>query len=359
MTMQHSDLRGVTHGDLRGGAHGDLRGGARGDIRGEAHGGVRDAGYREVLDTLSGGSVHRKFDPYLDIDWDSTEFALDPDDPRWILSPDVDPLGSTDWYRGLPTERQIEIGKWRLANTIKVGSAFESILIRGMMQYIMTLPNGAAEFRYCLHEMTEECNHIQMFQELVNRMGVDVPGMRPFFRAVSPFIGVLGGFFPVGLFIGILGGEEPIDHYQKALIREGVNLPPAALRTMEIHIAEEARHISFAGEFLKAHLAHMGPVGRGVAGVTFPLAMRWLAGEIMTPPKSFATRFDVPRDVMAEAFWRSEHSRRTLSGYFGDMRALADDLGLMNRVTRRLWKAMHIDGRPSRYRSEPDRHAAA
>ncbi|SLI07279.1 P-aminobenzoate N-oxygenase AurF [Mycobacteroides abscessus subsp. abscessus] len=27
--------------------------------------------------------------------------------------------------------------------------------------------------------MTEECNHIQMFQELVNRIGDDVPGMRP------------------------------------------------------------------------------------------------------------------------------------------------------------------------------------
>ncbi|MGW0048254.1 AurF N-oxygenase family protein [Nocardia cyriacigeorgica] len=311
--------------------------------------------YRDALHTLSEGSVNRRFDPYLDIDWNSPELALDPKDPRWVLSPEIDPLGATEWYRNQPLDRQIEIGKWRVANSIKVGAAFETILIRGMMQYIMKLPNGSPEFRYCLHEMTEECNHIQMFQELVNRIGVDVPGMRPIFRALSPFIGVAGGYAHVVLFIGILGGEEPIDHFQKALIRDGGNMPPMVLRTMEIHIAEEARHISFAGEFLKAHIAKMNPVSTQVCAIAFPLAMRWLAGEIIAPPRSFAKQFDIPREVIKEAFWRSPQSRKILSGYFGDMRALADEIGLMNPVTRRLWNALGIGGDYSRYRSEPDR----
>ncbi|MEU5410323.1 AurF N-oxygenase family protein [Nocardia asteroides] len=311
--------------------------------------------YREALATLSQGSVDRNFDPYLDIDWDSPELALDPDDVRWVLSPDVDPLGATQWYRDQPLDRQIAIGKWRIANTIKVGAAFESILIRGMMQYIMKLPNGSPEFRYCLHEMTEECNHIQMFQELVNRIGVDVPGMRPMFRALSPLIGVAGGYAHAILFIGILGGEEPIDHYQKAVIREGASMPPMVLRTMEIHIAEEARHISFAGEFLAAHIGRMGKFNRGACSVAFPIAMRWLAGEIMAPPRSFAREFDIPREVIEQAFWKSEHSRRILTGYFGDMRKLADDLGLMNPVARSLWHALGVDGPASRYRSEPER----
>ncbi|MEV5648043.1 diiron oxygenase [Nocardia sp. NPDC052254] len=311
--------------------------------------------YREALAILSEGSVHRNFDPYLDIDWDTPELAIDPDDPRWVLSPELDPLGGTAWYRALPLERQIEIGKWRIANVIKVGAAFESILIRGMMQYIMKLPNGAPEFRYCLHEMTEECNHIQMFQELINRIGVDVPGMRPLFRATSPLIGVLGGYAHTVLFIGILAGEEPIDHYQKAVIREGATMPPAVLRTMQIHIAEEARHISFAGEFLKVHIERMGPIGTALCGLAFPITMRWLAGQIMAPPASFAREFDIPREVIDEAFWNSPHSRRILSGYFGDMRKLADELGLMNPVTRKLWSLLHVDGEPSRYRGEPER----
>jgi hypothetical protein len=283
--------------------------------------------------------------------------AIDPVDPKWVLNPEIDPLGHTSWYKSLPLDRQIEIGKYRMANAIKVGGAFESILIRGLMQYAMKLPNGSPEFRYCMHEMTEECNHIQMFQELVNRIGVDVPGMRPFFRMLSPIVGVAGGYAHYILMIGILGGEEPIDHYQKQLIRSGVPMPPTVQRVMEIHIAEEARHISFAGEFLKAHRTKMSPLTATVCAVTFPLAMRWLAGEIMTPPPAFAKEFDVPAEVMHDAFWHSPGSRKIMSSYFNDVRALATELGFMNRATKRLWKLMGIDGEPSRFRGEPLREA--
>jgi hypothetical protein len=46
-----------------------------------------------------------------------------------------------------------------------------------------------------------------------------------------------------------------------------------------------------------------------------------------------------------------------MASYFGDMRALAAELGFMNRLTRRLWKLCGIDGEPSRYRGEPGREA--
>jgi hypothetical protein len=225
------------------------------------------------------------------------------------------------------------------------------------MQYAMKLPNGSPEFRYCLHEMTEECNHIQMFQELVNRIGTDVPGMRPTFRALSPLIGVAGGYAHSILMIGILGGEEPIDHYQKALIRSGRGIPEPVLRVMEIHIAEEARHISFAAEFLKAHRERMGPVTSQICAIAFPLAMRWLAGEIMTTPRGVARQLGIPDEVYKEAFWRSPTSKKIMGSYFGDMRALATELGWMNPLTRRLWKLMGIAGEPSRYRGEPEREA--
>ncbi|WP_433327763.1 AurF N-oxygenase family protein [Spirillospora sp. CA-294931] len=316
---------------------------------------AQSTGYGEFLRTLSNGSVHRRFDPYLDIPWDSPEFAVDPSDPRWIL-PDCDPLGAHPWYRALPEDRKIAIGLWRIANVQKVGLAFESVLIRGMMQYAMRLPNGSPEFRYCLHEMTEECNHIQMFQELVNRIGADVPGMKAPYRATSHFWH-LGAYLPVIFFIGILAGEEPIDHFQKSVIREGADRPPVLLRTMEIHIAEEARHISFAHRFLNEHVARQTRLGRGVTSIAYPLIMRWLAGAIMAPPRRLAKEYGIPRKVMREAFWRRDESRAIMREYFGDVRMLAHELGLMNPVSRAVWKACHIDGRPSRFRGEPHRPA--
>ncbi len=316
-----------------------------------------DAGYREMLQTLSEGSVHVHFDPYEDIAWDSPELAIDPQDPLWVLSPTLDPLGATAWYQGLPQARQIEIGKARLMNAMRVGAAFESMLIRGLMQYVVALPNGSPEFRYCLHEMTEECNHIQMFQELVNRVGVDVPGMRRRLRLASPFIGGALAAMPVALMVSILAGEEPIDHYQKAIMREGGEVPPAVLRTMEIHIAEEARHISFAHEFVRLYVPRLSRTQRFALSIYFPLAMRIAAEEIMTPPGALARRYDIPRDVFREAFWRSPKSRAIMGSYFGDMRSLAEEVGLMNRTSRGVWKRLGIAGEPSRYRGEPDRRA--
>ena len=143
-----------------------------------------DAEYVDMLTTLSEGSVRRNFNPYTDIDWNSPEFAVVDNDERWIL-PATDPIGRHGWYKAQPRERQIEIGMWRQANVAKVGLHFESILIRGLMEYAFWVPNGSPEYRYCLHEAVEECNHTMMFQEMVNRIGADVPGMPRLLRWIS------------------------------------------------------------------------------------------------------------------------------------------------------------------------------
>ena len=41
------------------------------------------------------------------------------------------------------------------------------------------------------------------------------------------------------------------------------------------------------------------------------------------------------------------------------MRSLSEELGLMNRVGRWVWKRCGIDGEAARYRGVPDREAVA
>ncbi len=313
--------------------------------------------YREMLGVLSEGSVHVHFDPYEDIDWDSPELAVDPHDSRWVLDPEVDSLGAHPWYQAQPLEMQVEIGRRRVANAIKVGAAFESVLIRGLMHYAMELPNGSPEFRYCMHEMTEECNHIQMFQELVNRIGEDVPGPRPHFRLLMPLAAFFGGYTPLVFMIGILGGEEPIDHYQKSLMRTGRPMQPTMQRVMQIHIAEEARHISFADAFLRFHLPRQSRVTQALLAVAFPVIMAWLCDEIMRPPYKLYADLGMPRAVYNEALKRGTKRDEITAFYFADMRRLCEETGLMTRAGRRMWKRLGIYGDPSRFRGEPDRTA--
>ena len=242
-----------------------------------------DQAYVDMLSTLSEGSVRRNFNPYTDIDWDSPEFAVVPDDERWIL-PGTDPIGRHPWYSRSRVERQIEIGMWRQANVAKVGLHFESILIRGLMNYAFWVPNGSPEYRYCLHESVEECNHTMMFQEMVNRIGADVPGMPRLLKWLSQVIPLAAGPLPIVFFFGVLAGEEPIDHTQKSILREGGNgraLHPIMERVMAIHVAEEARHISFAHEYLRKRVPHLPRRKRFWLSLHVPIIMRVLCQAIV------------------------------------------------------------------------------
>jgi hypothetical protein len=310
--------------------------------------------YAEILRSLSQASVDRNFDAFVDVPWDHPDFQVRPDDPRWVLPADVDPLGGHPWYRAQSLQRQIEIGQWRQANILKVGLQFENILIRGIMQYVFTLPNGSAEYRYLTHEATEECHHTQMFQETVNRIGAPVKGMPWLMRAVAGLLPWAGSAVPYAFFIGVLAGEEPIDHTQKAILRSSNGVPPVLSRVMQIHVAEEARHISFAHHYIRRNAPRLGRGEKVVMSLLFPVIMRVLCDVIMVPSKEFRKEFDIPKSVMKDLWWRSPESRERLQELFGDVRMLADQAGLRrSRMSRLMWRLCRIDGRPSRYRSEP------
>ncbi|MGW4631491.1 AurF N-oxygenase family protein [Nocardia sp. NPDC004415] len=317
--------------------------------------------YAEKLLMLSEASVDRHFDPFEDIDWDNPEFDPDYKPERWILVTSADPIGRHPWYQSLPQDVKIEIGKVRQANVAKVGLQFEAILIIGMMQHIFNLKNNDPEFRYCSHEMIEEHNHTLMFQEMVNRVA-DVPGMNPLVRQLRHLAAPVGALMPNLFFMAVLAGEEPIDHIQKDILRSGDDIHPIMRGVMAIHVAEEARHISFAHEFLKKNVPAQRPFNKFVLSIAMPTIMFILGRAIATPPKSFFKQFDMPAEVRKELFYGSKEAKQVFADYFIDVRALADEVGLMNPVAKRVWKLLGIDGPSSRYRSEPKRsvkHAVA
>ena len=315
--------------------------------------------YFDRVEALSEATVRLRFDPYVDIDWDAPENALDANDPRWQLDPGTAPLAATDWYAQQPLQRRIDMGRWVTANNLKTTIQFEMMLIRGVIHYSGKLPNGSPVFRYLLHELIDECNHIQMFQEFVNRTGEDVPGMRRASRIIGPILGFLGGYISILHFIAILCGEQPL-HYQQTLQHRGAaNVPPLLNKVTYIHLAEEARHITFADDHLAEEMGRAGWFKRVSCAIAFPILLRWLVGESVGPPRTFARQFGVPRRVFKTAYWRSAHSRRVMAESAADVRRIADDLGLRTVWTRWMWRLLGIEGPTPRYRGEPDRSSAA
>ena len=87
--------------------------------------------------------------------------------------------------------------------------------------------------------------------------------------------------------------------------------------------------------------------------VVTPILMRWLSQVILVPSKQARRDMGIPRRVLKDVYWRDAESRAMLRDLFGDVRMLADNAGLMNAFSRRVWRLLRIDGRPSRFRSEP------
>ena len=312
--------------------------------------------YHDALRTLAQASVEQHFEAFRDIAWDDPDFAIDPTDERFILS-DADEVGRHRWYKALPVERQIEVGIHRYAQVAKVGRQFEQILIGGLMNYLVSMENNNPEFRYAMHEVTEETHHIQMFQETVNRSGANVYGAPRALVRMAPLICSIGAWFPELFFVGILAGEEPIDHLQKSIMRSGGS-HPLVDRVMQIHIAEEARHIGFAHQYLEQHLPDLNPIKRQVLAFLFPLIMRGLCDVIMVPSKPDRQAMGIPPEVAREIWWNSPSSEKLLRDLFADVRMLADNLGIRKGPVRWVWRRLGIDGPPARFRGAPSTASA-
>ena len=101
-----------------------------------------------------------------------------------------------------------------------------------------------------------------MFQELVDRSGMDVRGIPQPLRLLAEAVPLLARRAPALFFFFVLGGEDPIDHAQKQYLRAH-DPHPLVEQVMRIHVTEEARHISFARTYLKREVPKMGRARRG------------------------------------------------------------------------------------------------
>jgi hypothetical protein len=309
---------------------------------------VREKDHRSyvgVIERLSKASVDKHWEAYSDIPWEDPEYLLDSCDPRWIL-PSIDRLGRTEWYRSQPETVQAQIGLWRVATTMKVGLQFENLLKRGLLSYAYKLPNGSPEFRYVLHETTEECHHAMMFQEFVNRTNMPIKGMP---RSVD----IIAQMFPHTqrlstelFFIFVLSGEDPIDYFQRQTIKSDQDLHPLQEKIMRIHIAEEARHISFARHYLKHRVPRISWLRRKLLSIATPLILGVMARIILAPNPAMIKYFNIPKDVIREAYQDDDGWDQDMKNSVSKVREMAAELKMVDPVSRRIWAAVGLWAEP-------------
>jgi len=304
-------------------------------------GSVRSEAYTALVERLSRASVSKHFDAYEDVDWDAPEHHVDAADPRFERTTD-DPLGATAWYRALPQATRARLGLHLVACQVSLGIEFENTLKVGLLQFAKEVGHEAPEFRYAYHEVIEEAQHSLMFRELVQRMALPVPRLPWIDRVGSRRVGRLGRTFPELFFLFVLGGEEPIDFAQRQTLLGGRDVHPLMRRVMQIHITEEARHIRFAREYLRRNVPALPLHKRASLALQAPFLLADMTRRMLRPPAYLVRAYDMPPDVVAEAYTRNPRHRAMVLDSLASVRALCAELGLVTHRTRPLWRGLGV-----------------
>ncbi len=301
----------------------------------------QDYRFTELLRRLSHQSVVKHFDAYADVDWDHPDYAIDPRDPRWELDSGSG-LAGTDWYRSLPAETRARIGLHGITSNMKAGLQFENVLKRGLLEYAFRLPDGSPEFRYVYHEVIEEAQHSLMFQEFVNRTGLETPGLPWELRLGSRNVVGLARRFPALFFVFVLGGEDPIDHVQRTVLRSDKEIHPLLERIMRIHVTEEARHLSFARSYLRTNVPKLPAWRRRVMAMQAPVILATEASVMLRPPRHLVRTYGVPDAVLREAYGPGSQNRQDAKDSLRKVRNLLVELGLVMPAAKHLWQRLGI-----------------
>jgi hypothetical protein len=302
---------------------------------------LTDEAFANLIDRLNTQSLEKHHDAYLDVPWDDPAYSIDPTDPRFARVGEG-LFGATPWWDGLDEATRSRIGLHLVAIRMRSGVVFENILSRGLLAYAARLDNGDPEFRYTYHEVIEESQHSLMFQEFVNRTGLDTGRLPLRMRLGSARVVKLATRFPELFFVFVLGGEDPIDHVQRRNLKEGDN-HPLLERIMRIHVTEEARHLSFARHHLKRSVAALPRWKRRVLSYAAPLILAQMADQMMGVPSHMIDEYDIPDEAVAAVRDDPRH-RAEVRESLAKVVRLLDECGLRGPGPRRLWRRLGLEG---------------
>lgn len=218
---------------------------------------------RSVAERLNAASAARRWYPFADdvIDWSV------PLDDHWAYMPAGHSLFSgTDLLdHCAPSERSF-VERWEMTQFMRNIGHGEHLLNQGILAMLWHVDPYDPSYRYLLHEVAEECQHMAMFNQWV-RMNDDIEtvgaGEASWAKTLGQFTEGLAVRSPEAFWVNVLLFEFVGDDFNQAM-RAGTGelgrpLHPVLVGIGVTHTAEEARHIGYARRWLEEGMA--GVVG--------------------------------------------------------------------------------------------------
>jgi para-aminobenzoate N-oxygenase AurF len=285
----------------------------------------------ELVERLSEAATKKSFDPIKDIDWE------EPFDLERFYMPEQDlSLYDTPIYVTLSHQARIRLSLHEAASAMATGIWFENILKHKFLDYLYDGDPHEPNFRFMLHEVADECHHSTMFGEFIRRSGA------PFYpvRWWAKWGGhIMKEAVPkASVFIGILAAEELMDYFNRSAMNNP-DVHPTVRRISQIHVIEEARHISYARNYLANDFPRLGGLMRARVLVGAPIIAAVIVSQIISP-EVYKT-LGLPEDSHRCAL-DSPHRKRLLQAAGEKFMAFLQEIGVVTAYTRPAWKMTRL-----------------
>lgn len=205
-------------------------------------------------------SARRRWFPFDDdvIDWAT------PYDATWAYMPaEHSAFSGADWYESRPVEERAFLERWEVTQLIRNIAHGEHLLNMGILAMLWQVDPYDPSYRFLLHEVAEECQHMAMFNEWVRRNDdIDAigAGEAGWGQEIARFTEDIAVRLPEAFWVNVLLFEFVGDCFNAALRGgpdgeaqpDGRRMHPTLVGIGVAHTAEEARHIGYARAWLRA-----------------------------------------------------------------------------------------------------------
>lgn len=212
--------------------------------------------------------------------------------------PTWDPLLHAPHLQGDLTEGAA--GLRRSLAFFRAGVALETILRAGLVPLAARFPEGHPVRGYIAWELAEEEQHSAMFTWFCDLAGPGLPDHEAIDGQDLERLSRFGRDEPATFVLHVLLGEMAFDRVQRASLATP-DVHPLLAHIHRIHVAEEARHLSFGRALMGHYLRQATPRLKRRLAYEAPFVARWTCDLVMDLPPSLHRDLGADADEVVEA----------------------------------------------------------
>lgn len=286
----------------------------------------------QLAGRLLKSTARQSYDPDIDIDWTAPAVP----GKYWMQPERLSLYGTSLWDR-LDEEQRIELSKHEVASIASVGLWFEVLLMQVLLRDVYDADPRSARTQWALTEVGDETRHSVMFGRALSTM--DMPAYGPRRKAREMARWGKGALRGAAAYSAILIGEEPVDRWQRDLMRDD-RIQPLTRMVARIHVLEEARHVTFAREELARQSKNLGRTERAFQQFVTAQAALTTMRSLVHPDVYSAVGID-PHEGRVAALTNPNY-RATIAWMGEKVMPFLEEQGMVGRAHRKVWKASFL-----------------